>query len=92
MPRSADSSIKEESCRSADVGWLMSYGGNQVLALPSIMEFVADHWLAGQSVSGYCGLQCLLIIMFLAFQLVSTVSSTILCLFMMLIFGSSVCE
>ena len=45
MPRSADSSIKEESCRSADVGWLMSYGGNRVSALPSIMEFVADHWL-----------------------------------------------
>ena len=45
MPRSADSSIKEESCRSADVSWLMSYGGNRVSALPSIMEFVADHWL-----------------------------------------------
>ena len=39
MLRSADSSIKEESCWLADISWLMSYGGNRVSALPSIMEF-----------------------------------------------------
>ena len=43
--RLANSSTKEKSCQSADVSWPMSYGGNQVLALPSAMEFVADHWL-----------------------------------------------
>ena len=44
-PLSADPSIPEESSRSADVGWPMNDGGNQVSAGPSAMKFMADHWL-----------------------------------------------
>ena len=52
----ADPSITVESLRSAVIGWPMNDGGNWVLAGPSAMEFMADHWLGRIYEIGQCWL------------------------------------